>query len=1213
MVINNFIEHLLQSTPRDLLLPLEEIENLVKDFFGRHHFPGKTRPLIEELLWDYLPKLPHPLLALKSLHFLINQQGENFFYPLLANKTSSRQLLALPNLSQSLFFSLAKYPELLLNGLPVTSLSLEEFQVFLDKFMDKQKTAKDNKDIYIKLRFLKLAAFTHILLADFFEIDDFEMTTKKISLFADTSLHWASAEVGLDKEKVSIIAMGKLGGEELNYSSDIDLLFVADDSLTRKKREQLEKSFKKLIDLIGRNGEDGFVFRVDNQIRPEGFAGMLLMTLGQYRSYYERRAKSWEKQALIKARPITGPQSLKLTFEQLAREVAYESVASTKAILFDIGEMKKKIENQLIVRQTNWGNIKLGAGGIRDIEFLVQFLQLHHGRPMPQLRVVGTLEGLKQLFHFQILSRLEHEQLKEYYILLRRMEHFLQVENFRPLRQIPQEGSPATTVLSRKLGFPSGDIFSLKYRQITLYVKSKFREVFEKTAVYLSKIENIRDELTTFSAAVGRVLDKMESDYFLRFSEKTILGHARLINDYLESQKSQIHYVAKGSSITLTLVSQDHLGAFAKICGLFSSWGLFIDSGESYTCDSPGKENDKKSANRYYRRPQKSYEHFLKPGKLILGVLNCHLSPQVKRQELPSPKQVVSITQSFLDGKTGGLESEEWQRITLNLIQNQSLKDGHPSRPHPITFKFDNTVDPTYTLLEIFSKDSFLFLFQFTTALSSRGYYLGKVELSTDQGQVYDKLYLTDQRGNKLHTPEQLIQLKITISLIKTFTHYLLKEAADPKMALKQFNLVINMWANKKADLLNDIGEEGKILKRLAKILGSGEVWEDFIRLQFDDLKPILSQTRAKSYQSKEALNEAFETALKKTAAKPLEKQIEVINQLKDREMFRIDLRFLTRRIKHFTDFTKKISQLADVTVTQAFKLAKARTVEKKGAEPGRCAIFALGKWGGNEMGYASDLEIMWVYASDAPEAQSWYLSMLKLFRSIIKCKKDGIFELDFRLRPDGEVGPLLVTLNRFKKYYDRGGEAYPFERQSLIRLRYCTGDESIRNEVIRHAKDFVYSSEPPNLLEISRLRARQKNELVKRSQVNIKYSPGGLVEAEYFIQILQLAFGFRYPAIRQTNTLLAAEKLFEQKLLAEKEYQIFQEAYHLLRAVINSLRIVRGHAKDLILPDKASLEFAYLERRLKTFGQLVGIKDTWSHIREQMDSLHFLFTKVLK
>lgn len=1236
MVTSNFIEHLSQNAPSQLLPPPEQTESIIKHFFTHHHFPNEIRLITEELWRDYIPKLPNPIESLKFLNLLMEQHGEELFYPLLKNKRAYQQLLALPNLSQPLFFSLVKYPDLLLICLPVSVLSTENFRVLLDESINRQRKVwqDDDERDYKLLRYLKILAFTHILLADFFVIDDFKLTTKKISLFADFCLRWASVAIGLDKEKVAIVAMGKLGGEELNYSSDIDLLFVADDSIgsdyrehlanknPTSNKESLEKMLKKLIDLIGRNGEDGFVFRVDNQIRPEGPAGMLLMTLKQYRSYYQNRARNWEKQALIKARSITGPESLKMAFEELAKEVAYEK-SSTKVMLLDIGEMKKKIEKQLIVRQTNWGNIKLSAGGIRDIEFLVQFLQIHHGRHTHQVRMVATLDGLKQLVHFQILSKREYKLLKEYYILLRRIEHFLQVEHFRPIRQIPKKNSAAMTALSRKLNFPSNDTFSSKYNEITLYIKSKFNDVFKKTAAYLSKIENIEDELKQFSPTVNKVLDKMESDYFLRFSEETILEHARLIDLYLQSQKSQIHYFANEKSVLLTLVSQDHLGAFAKICGLFSSWGLFIDSGESYTCDF---HTEKKSEGvlplyrQYYRRPKKKYEHILKKGKLILCVLNCHLSPHLTSNAMPPPHQMLSTTQSFLDGKNGGIKSEEWERITLNLIQNQALNHKRPTRPHPVTFKYDNTVDPTYTLLEIFSKDSFLFLFQFTTALSSRGYYLGKIELATDKGRVHDKLYITDQSGNKIHTPEQLAQLKITISLIKTFTHYLLKESADPKMALKQFNLVINMWANKKTHLAKDIIGEGKTLKRLAQILGSSEVWEDFIRLQFDDIMPILSETDDLGvYRSKQALIEAFEIALKKNDENSLstesflEKQIEVINQLKDREMFRIDFHFLTQRTKHFFDFTQKISQLADVTVTEAFKLAKAKIIEKKGTEPGQCAIFALGKWGGNEMGYASDLEIMWIYDSKCSEAHSWYLSMVNLFRTIIKCKKDGIFELDFRLRPDGEAGPLVVTLSRFKNYYTRDGGAHAFERQSLIRLRYCTGDKGIRDKVIRHTKKFVYSECFPNISEIIRLRNRQEKELVKKGHVNVKYSAGGLVEAEYLIQILQLAFGFKHETIQKNNTLLAAKELFQIGLLTENEYPIFRETHHFIRAVINGLRIVKGDAKDLILPEKASLEFAYLERRLKAFGELTDVKDTWSHIQKQMNSLHKLFIKIMK
>ncbi len=1212
MIISDFVKHFSSKLPEELLPPSKELENIVKNFLANHHFHEKIRLITEDLLQNYVPKLPDPISSLKKLNFLIDQHSEKKFDSLLENKKSYQQLLAIPNLSNALFFSLNKYPELLLTSLPVTSLSLNSFDAFLNKsFQVLAKKKQANENWYKIFRKLKIIAFTHILIADFFDIDDFKLTTQKISIFADTCLHLACNVIGLDENKVSIVAMGKLGGFELNYSSDIDLLFLGSNSIKADERQQLEKILQKIIDLIGGNKEDGVIFRVDNQIRPEGSSAGLLMTLKQYQIYYQKRAMNWEKQSLIKARPITGSKSLQQAFEDLKEEVIYSQTTSTKNILLDINKMKRKIEDQLIVRQTNWGNIKLGAGGIRDVEFLVQFLQIHNGKNMQQLRVAGTIESLKQLAHFQIISDEEHEKLRESYIFLRKIEHFLQVKEFLPIRQLPQKENREIIILSRKMRLPSSDIFNLKYSEVTLYIKAVFRDVFEKTAIYIKKIRNIQKELKRMSPSVANVLEKIESDYFLKFSEKKIMEHAHLIHEHLKSNHCQIRQIRNGESINLTLVAQDHLGAFAKICGLVSSWGLLINSGESYIC----QENN---SNQYYRRPQKNYKYSLnQQKKLILCILDCKPSPYSISVNvcIPSPKELTSIAYSFLDEKTKEKESEDWERIVLKLFENQEKLDNE-TPISPIQFRFDNEIDPTYTLLEIYSQDSFSFLFQFMTSLSSRGYYLGKIELSTIEGRVHDKLYLTTAHGKKIDQADQLIQLKATISLMKTFTHYL-REAANPKIALKQFNLLIDMWT--KLVFANSTNQS-RMLKHLAKILGSSEVWQDLIRLNFDDLSPMITEVDQLRCKSRDELIEEFTETLKKVADENLEKQIEAFNQSKDREMFRIDLHFLAHPDKQFNEFAREISQLADVTVSEAFKIAKNWTKKKKGAEPGQCAIFALGKWGGLEMGYASDLEIIWVYDSSSPQAQAWYLHALQLFRNIIKAKKDGIFEMDFRLRPDGESGSLVITLNRFKKYYTAKGEAHPFERQSLIRLRYCTGDVFIRDEVTQHTKSFVYSDHPHDILEMFRLRNRQINDLVKNKDINVKYSPGGLVDAEYLIQTLQLIFGHLYPDIQTSHTYQAAKKLLQHKILNKEEFNLFKEAYILLRSIINCLRVVRGNARDLILPDKTSLEFAYLERRLKNldlskegkFGNFKNAEDTTNHIIKTMKSLHQLFVSTL-
>ncbi|MBI5854175.1 MAG: glutamate-ammonia-ligase adenylyltransferase, partial [Nitrospirae bacterium] len=160
-------------------------------------------------------------------------------------------------------------------------------------------------------------------------------------------------------------------------------------------------------------------------------------------------------------------------------------------------------------------------------------------------------------------------------------------------------------------------------------------------------------------------------------------------------------------------------------------------------------------------------------------------------------------------------------------------------------------------------------------------------------------------------------------------------------------------------------------------------------------------------------------------------------------------------------------------------------------------------------------------------------------------------------------------------------GLAAPFERQALIKLRLVSGDRTLGTQVEAHRDAFVYSGEPWDLSTALQLRGQQVKELVEPGQVNVKYSRGGLIDVEYAVQYLQIMHGHRFPGLRTPNTLAALSALEETRLLPADEAAALRQAYLFLRSVIDALRIVRGHAKDLVLPSEDSDAFIFLARRL--------------------------------
>ena len=253
----------------------------------------------------------------------------------------------------------------------------------------------------------------------------------------------------------AVIAMGKLGGHELNYSSDVDLLFVCDapwcggDTLPDPVRRYFTRLSQKLVEVIGGITIDGGLLRVDLRLRPEGGAGALFRTLGSYATYYESWGEVWERQALIKASWLAGDRELAERFVAMAQEFVYGSHLETGGVA-EIKAVKDRIEASA-QRAGKGRNVKLGPGCIRDIEFTVQLLQLVLGTQDPDVRKKSTLGALRALGAGRYLTATEHRTLASSYVFLRTVEHQLQLMHGLGTRELPEE-QEALEKLACRLG-----------------------------------------------------------------------------------------------------------------------------------------------------------------------------------------------------------------------------------------------------------------------------------------------------------------------------------------------------------------------------------------------------------------------------------------------------------------------------------------------------------------------------------------------------------------------------------------------------------------------------------------------------------------------------------------------------------------------------------------------------------------------------------------
>ena len=282
-----------------------------------------------------------------------------------------------------------------------------------------------------------------------------------VELVLETCQHalWQEHGQPLDERgrpaRFLVVGLGKYGGQELNYSSDIDLIFVWDgEGETQPEGEEtplansefFRRLGQRLVQVLTAATKEGFFYRVDMRLRPEGASGSLIHSLRASWTYYEIRGELWERQMLIKARRVAGSQTLGEQYAAMLRPFIYPAHFHS-APHEEIRRIKERIEASIRERPRGENNIKLQAGGIRDIEFIVQCLQLLYGGFHPQVRVHNTLAAIDRLAEVSALTAVEASTLKSAYEFLRRVENLLQIASGRPDYAIPEDARALAQIM----------------------------------------------------------------------------------------------------------------------------------------------------------------------------------------------------------------------------------------------------------------------------------------------------------------------------------------------------------------------------------------------------------------------------------------------------------------------------------------------------------------------------------------------------------------------------------------------------------------------------------------------------------------------------------------------------------------------------------------------------------------------------------------------
>lgn len=329
--------------------------------------------------------------------------------------------------------------------------------------------------------------------ADIVQRVDVEVITSMISRLADVIVAAAARGVGADRH-FAVIALGKLGGSELNYSSDIDLIFVRPDDAT--DQQTADTVARRLIHLLDKKTPDGHLYRVDMRLRPEGSAGLLTRTLTACETYYRERGRPWERQMLMKARAIAECRGAGAGFVAATRGWVLETGLDAAAI-----RQFKRLKATTEARHASSDetlDVKQAPGGIRDIETIVQFVTLQHVGRAPDLISPSTLHGLEKLRVAGAIGSIEASWLRSAYRFHRRLENLVQVMHRVQTHRLPADH----TVVARLMDLRDAESFDSTFGEHRRRVRSVFDAHFTRA---FEDVERPTSTITEF--VLGREPD----------------------------------------------------------------------------------------------------------------------------------------------------------------------------------------------------------------------------------------------------------------------------------------------------------------------------------------------------------------------------------------------------------------------------------------------------------------------------------------------------------------------------------------------------------------------------------------------------------------------------------------------------------------------------------------------------------------------------------
>src|SRR3954470_13046427 len=552
---------------------------------AREHF-GPLNERLSVSLAKALPALledcPDPDRALLLFDRLLSESSSETLRLIESHAFLAHYAIAVFGNSNYLGETLVRNPDLLQTFLREKKLDQSFSHDECSEALARFRSRSFERDVSLLLSRFKRREYVRIMLRDVLRISPLAETTSEISALSDVLIQNALREAESAMENrfglpqhldavgravttpFAVLSLGKLGGSELNYSSDIDLLYLYGDghespTAQISNREYFVRLAQQLTEILSRPTSEGAVFRIDLRLRPQGNEGELAISLSNALHYYSETAHDWERQALIKIRHSAGDLALARAFIRGVQPQVYSekvNFVAIKTALVAREKIDRKRRKQIAAEGNASINVKVDRGGIRDIEFLVQCLQRVYGGAEPWLRSGGTLFSLQKLHDKRHISGRDFHELTSAYSFLRHLEHRLQLREGQQVHRLPRSDQELQ-VLQRSMsgltpGYTLADL-TVSVRERMAAVAEIYQRIIYQQQTVITPQEN-KDEfqlrtpgLATADLSNQRLLEQLAIDapeLFHAFSELSPLGRKNLLRFLSSAYGSSERYAA---------------------------------------------------------------------------------------------------------------------------------------------------------------------------------------------------------------------------------------------------------------------------------------------------------------------------------------------------------------------------------------------------------------------------------------------------------------------------------------------------------------------------------------------------------------------------------------------------------------------------------------------------------------------------------------------